>query len=533
VSAVSGEINVASRLFEQARHRPAANALITPARGGWKRTSYAELAASCARTARALRDAGLERGDRVCVFVRPSAEWVALVYALFAIGAPPVLIDPGMGLRGVLACVERMQPRGFVGIARAQLARLVFRRAFASVRVALTVGALRRGAAAAEEIAPTASDETAAILFTSGSTGPAKGVVYTHGMFDAQLAMLRELYGMREGDVDLACFAPFALFGPALGLTSVLPRIDFSRPATCDPAHVAAAIREHGAVQSFGSPAIWRRVAPWCAQHGVRLDSLKRLMIAGAPVSPALIEQCFAALPSDGDVHTPYGATEALPVSSAGGREILARFAERTRSGEGNCVGRAAPGVELRVIRVVDSAVATWSDALLAPRGEPGELVVRGANVTREYAGEPEATAAAKIRDGASTWHRMGDVVRVDAEGLVWFLGRKSHRIETARGTLFPVGVENVYARHAAVARCALVGVGARGSERPWLVVAPEHGRAAGDELAAEILRAGEAHARDARIEGVLFRDSLPVDVRHNAKIDRGALKRWAEERVR
>lgn len=532
---MSNALNVAAHLFEQARALPRESALITPHGASWTRTTREELASDCSRIARVLAEAGIARGERVCVFVKPSREWVALVYALFALGAVPVLIDPGLGLRGVLACVRRIQPRGFIGNARANWLRLAFRRAFASVEIALTTSALhRRPSASTFELAATSADDTAAILFTSGSTGPAKGVVYTHGMFDAQLSMLRELYGMRAGDVDLACFAPFALFGPALGLTTVLPRIDFSRPATCDPAHIASAIREHGVVQSFGSPAIWGRVAPWCAARGVKLESLKRLMIAGAPVSPRLIEQCLAVLSDDADVHTPYGATEALPVSSASGREIVTRLRERTEGGEGNCVGRAAPGIELRVIQISDEPIASWSDALEVAANEPGELCVRGANVTREYALEPAHTAAAKIRDGASVWHRMGDVVRIDGDGRLWFLGRKSQRIETASGTLFPMGIENVFDRHAAVDKSALVGVGARGAQRPWLIVVPKPGRA-GDArgLATEILRSGAVDPLTACVEGVLLRRKLPVDLRHNAKIDRAALARWAEERVR
>lgn len=532
---MSDSLNVAHHLFERARSRPHETALITPAAVGWQRTTRDQLANETRRVARVSIEAGIARGDRVCVFVKPSVEWVALVYALFALGAVPVLIDPGMGLRGVLACVRRIQPRGFVGGARANLLRLAFRGVFASVKVALTTNSLRRTPSAAQfELAATNGDDSAAILFTSGSTGPAKGVVYTHGMFDAQLTSLRELYGMRAGDVDLACFAPFALFGPALGLTTVLPRIDFTRPARCDPEHIASAIREHGVVQSFGSPAIWSRVAPWCAAHGVVLESLKRVMIAGAPVSPRLIEQCLAMLASDGDVHTPYGATEALPVSSASGREILTRLRERTEHGEGNCVGRAAPSVELRVIRIGDEPIAHWSDALEVPANEPGELVVRGANVTREYACEPEHTAAAKIADGASVWHRMGDIVRIDGDRLVWFLGRKSQRVETANGPVFPMGVENVFDAHEAVDKCALVGIGPRGAQRPWLIVVPKRGAVRNErQLAVEILRAGANDPLTSRIEGVLLRRELPVDVRHNAKIDRGALTRWAEKRVR
>ncbi len=539
-------VNVADLVRAQARRAPAQAALIEPAGAGWRATPFAELERRIDLLAHATRRSGIQRGDRVLVLVRPGAEWAALLFALFRIGAVPALIDPAMGLSGLLACVERLAPRGFVGTTAASLLKLVFGRAFRSVDVSLTTDRFALGATplnklvdsdgdGAFEPASTFSDDPAAILFTSGSTGPAKGVVYTHGMCCAQTAALRELYGMREGEVDVACFAPFALFGPALGLTTVLPRIDFSKPARARPEEVVRAIQAHGAVQCFGSPAIWRRVAPWCAQRGVKLDGLKRLMIAGAPVHPNLVEECRAVLP-DGDVHTPYGATEALPVSSASGREIL-ELRDRTACGEGNFVGRPAPNCEVRVLAISDEPVATWSDELLVRPGELGELVVSGNQVTREYASEPGANAASKIRDAGRIWHRMGDLVRIDEGGAIWFQGRKTHRLDTEHGVFGPVGVENVFRSHVALSRCALVGIGERGREQPVLVVEPHPEMWPADEaarrrLTAELRAAGASHPLGARVEHVLFRRALPVDVRHNAKIDRGELKRWAREQL-
>lgn len=538
-------LNVASLVRAQARRAPEQAALITPGAHDWRTTSFAQLERRIDLVAHAMKRAGLARGDRVLVFVKPGPEWVAVLFALMRMGAVPALIDPAMGRAGVLACVRRIAPRGFVGTTAACLLRLLLGDAFRSVHVTLTTDRLALGGTPLNKIldeeegvfepAQTFSDDPAAILFTSGSTGPAKGVVYTHGMCVAQTEALRELYGMHEGDVDVACFAPFALFGPALGLTTVLPRIDFSRPARANPEEVVRALQAHNAVQCFGSPAIWRRVAPWCARHGVKLYGLERLMIAGAPVHPSMVEECRALLP-DGDVHTPYGATESLPVSSASGAEILAASA-RTASGAGNFVGRPAPTCEARVIAISDEPVPLWRDELLVKPGELGELIVSGPQVTREYAFEPDHTAASKIRDGARVWHRMGDLVRMDESGAIWFQGRKSHRLETELGVFGPVAVENVFRSHASIARCALVGVGERGRERPVLVVELHatdrpNSEAQRASLAAQIRAAGASHPLGARVEQVLFRRELPVDVRHNAKIDRGSLKRWATEQL-
>jgi len=540
---VSELFNVAQLVEENARRRGDARALAEPHGSGWREVSYGELQRRIESEHAALAHAGLRGGDKVSVFVRPGIDWVVLIYALFRLGAQPVLIDPAMGRAGVLRCVERIAPRGFVGIPLACALKLVFPAAFRTVEVTIvhgalplggrTISSLRSASAATPPLASTRAEDPAAVLFTSGSTGPAKGVPYTHGMFRAQVAALRELYAMRDGEVDVACFAPFALFGPALGLSTVLPDIDFSHPARANPERVVRALREHRAVQCFGSPAIWRRVAPWARERGIVLEHLERLMIAGAPVHPPLIEECLSILGARGDVHTPYGATESLPVSSMNGRAVLALHRQRTESGWGNCVGKPARSITARVIRITDEPISEWSEGLRVPRGEPGELVVRGPQVTREYEQEPAHTAAAKIREGDAVWHRMGDIVREDEDGRLWFQGRKSHRVETADGPLYPVAIENIFNTHAAVRRSALVGVGSRGSQEPVLVVELRDSARACTSLAGEILFHGHRLAVAQRVTRVLFHPSFPVDVRHNAKIDRPQLARWAAEQVR
>jgi acyl-CoA synthetase (AMP-forming)/AMP-acid ligase II len=513
------------------------------------RTSWRALHDRAAALAHGLRDGGVRRGDRVCVLVRPGAEWLALIYALLWLGAVPVLIDPGMGRAGVARCVARVAPRVFVGIARAHLLRLLAPSSFRTVELCLSAGAsgvpftrslsqLARPDAGPFTPLEVAPDDPAAILFTSGSTGPAKGVLYTHGMLAAQRAALAALYDFGRDEVDLACLPLFALYATSLEWTSVLPDLDFSRPGTCEPARLVEAIATYGVTNTFGSPAIWRRVAPWCAQRGVDLVTLRRLMIAGASVPPRLVAACRAMLGPDGDVHTPYGATEALPVASLAGAEIEGSTRKLSESGKGLCVGRPAPGVEVAVLSISDEPIARFDPGAVLPRGASGELCVRGALVTASYVEEPGHTAAAKIPDPrGGFWHRMGDVGYLDEQGRLWFQGRKSQRLETARGTLLPDALEIVFDQSEHVARSALVGLGPRGGERPVLIVVPEaplpRARVLRERLATEILRAALWHPACAVVEGVLFREQLPVDVRHNAKIDRGALKRWAQARAR
>ncbi|WP_419192479.1 fatty acid CoA ligase family protein [Engelhardtia mirabilis] len=535
------------RFAADAPERPAVRAAVRRRPGQWESQSFAVLAARSRRIASGLLAQGLVRGDRVSLLVEPGIDLIAITYACLRAGLVPVLIDPGMGRSSFLACVERMAPAALIGVRRAHVARLLFRHAFRTCRVRVGVGpgphfgALRLDALEAAgdgrfTHADTTARETAAILFTSGSTGPAKGVVYTHGIFEAQVAALRDLYDLQPGEVDVACFPLFALFDNALGMTSVFPDMDPTRPAQCDPALIHRAVVESGATLAFGSPAIWRRVAPWCAARGERLGGLRRVLVAGAPVPPQLVEALRAVLPDGGDVHTPYGATESLPVSSVSGAEIVdASIRSHSETGGGNCIGRPAPGMDLRVIRIDDGPIASWSDELEVAAGELGELCVRGPVVTPAYAEDPGATALAKIDDGrGGVWHRMGDLGCVDGDGRFWFQGRKSHRLETELGVLPCVPTENAFNTHPAVRRTALVGVGARGSELPVLVIELEPSERPTEALADAIL----AHGRDrvataSRVTRTLFHPGFPVDVRHNAKIDRPLLAEWATEQLR
>ncbi|HTF89898.1 MAG TPA: fatty acid CoA ligase family protein [Planctomycetota bacterium] len=545
----SENANVAQHLALRARAAPEGLAAAAPGGNGFETWTWRELDAKSSNVAWGLKRLGLAPADRVCVFVRPGLAWLALVHGLFKLGAVVVLIDPGMGRRGVLAATLRIQPRGLIAVAALHVVRRLQPGAFRSVEIALTDrSSVLWGKTSLDELLASESPDfppiersprdEAAILFTSGSTGPAKGVVYEHGMFQAQVKMLRELYAFAPGSADLACFPLFALFGAALGLSSVFPELDFSRPARCDPARIVAAIDRFQIRSSFGSPAIWRRVIPWCEVQGRRLDSLRQLMIAGAPVEAELVRRARAVLGSGGEVFTPYGATEALPVAHVEGELLAATLGERAARGEGTCVGEAAPSLEIRLIQVSDEPIATWSADLEVPRGEAGEICVRGDNVTREYKFEPGATAAAKIADGVSFWHRMGDIGRFDRGGKLWFLGRKSHRIESEHGTMYPVPFENVFELDPRVGRCALVGAGTRGREVPVLIVETSSGRIPRDpkarnELERELLRAQIALEPCTSIDRVLFKHDFPLDVRHQAKIDRGALKTWAERRLR
>jgi acyl-CoA synthetase (AMP-forming)/AMP-acid ligase II len=509
--------------------------------------TFADLDAEVSAWSARLTAAGIRRDDRTLLMVRQGLPLIASAFALFRLGAVPVVIDPGMGFKNFLSCVARSRPRALVGIRLAQVISHVWRPTFQSVAIRVTAsGSLtdRLSPRKAEienrksDTVVSAADELAAILFTSGSTGKPKGVCYEHGMFDAQVRLIRATYDIQPGEVDLPLLPIFALFNPALGMTTIVPEIDPRRPAEVDPAKIVQAIRQEGVTNSFGSPTLWRKIGDHCLAQNVTLPTLRRVLCAGAPVPAVLWQNSRTFLPS-GQLHSPYGATEALPVASVSASEI------GPASTRGACVGRPVTGVDVRVIALSDSPFATLADTRELPRGEIGEIIVRGPIVTKEYDALPEATAAAKIRDtpgssaglepGASVppngavWHRMGDCGYLDDDGRLWFCGRKVERVETLRGPLYTEPCEQVFRAHPRVTRCALIGLGERGEQRAARVVEADVTESDQARAFARELRAlAVQHEHTTPIKIYYFHPKFPVDVRHNAKIHRLTLAQWA-----
>ena len=494
--------------------------------------SFAELRAEVAAWRTRLEAAGTAPGDRTLVMVPPGLPLIAAVFALFHLGAVPVVIDPGMGRAAFLACVARSQPRRVVGIPLALLLSHLFRGSFRSVRSRVLAGGsltarLTRAGAPPSSARPAwqaRPEDLAAILFTSGSTGAPKGVCYEHGMFAAQVDLIRQAYGITPGEVDLPLLPIFALFNPALGMTTVVPELDPRRPAAFAPERIVQAIQQEQVTNSFGSPTLWRRIARHCDEQKVTLPSLRRVLCAGAAVPADLWAAAPRFLPR-GRLQSPYGATEALPLTSIAQDEVAALAIPPAG---GACVGRPLPGITVRVIAATEGPLAPDAVERLLPPGEIGEIIAAGPVVTKAYDAAPDATARAKIVVGDRTWRRLGDCGYLDAEGRLWFCGRQVERVETPVGTLFPEPCEQVFRRHPAVARCALVGLGERPHQRPALVVEANLGAAAAEALAAELRGLAAAHPVTREIRTFLFHPRFPVDVRHNAKIHRLALARWA-----
>ena len=541
--------NIAASLPRLARERPDQVAMRCPGRDGAYAIAltYAELDARSDAIAAGLAGRGIVRGTRTVLMVRPTPEFFLLMFALLKAGAVPVLVDPGIDKRALKQCLNEAQAEAFIGIPLAQFARALLGWA-RSARIRITTGARpwfadatlaeveTAGANAGPQLADTQPDDMAALLFTSGSTGVPKGVVYRHRHFVAQIAMMGDAFGIVPGGVNLPTFPPFALFDPAFGVTSIIPDMDPTNPAKADPRKLHAAIARFGVDQLFGSPALMRVLA----EYGQPLPGLKTVMSAGAPVPADVVAKLRELLPADATFWTPYGATECLPVAVIEGRELLTLRA-RTEQGAGTCVGRPVSPNVVRLIRVEDVAFDTWSDDLIAEGGMIGEITVAGPTATDAYFNRDAATRAAKIRevlpDGSERIvHRMGDLGYFDSEGRLWFCGRKTQRVVTARTTLCTEQVEPVFNAHPDVRRTALVGIGEFGEQQPVLCVELREGVAAmeWERIELKLRHMGEGFVHTAPVQTFLcYPKPFPVDIRHNAKIGREKLAVWAAKQRR
>ncbi|EED33589.1 AMP-ligase [gamma proteobacterium NOR5-3] len=552
-SARSGKpCNVAAALAEQARERPDSAAIHYPVgvRQGrvlYHSASYAKLDALSDCYARGLAHYGVERGARVALMVPPGLDFFALFFALFKAGIVPVLIDPGIGLKPLKQCLEEAEPEAFIGITKAQIARVLLRWSPQSIRRTVTIGPrlgwggvtladlARRGEGAGPPVlADTQPDETAAVLFTSGSTGIPKGVVYDHRHFVAQVEMLRNTFDIRPGEVDLATFPPFALFDPALGMTTVVPYMDPTRPAKANPRYLLQAIEQFSVSNIFGSPALLKVLGSYCEKHDQQLPTLKRVLSAGAAVPAQTVEKMQRAMTTGGRVYTPYGATECLPVAVISSAQMNPELVAATRTGRGTCVGYPVAPNQVKILRLTDEVVKQLHETDLLPAGELGEIIVQGPTTTERYWRRDAQTRLAKIVDeNGGIWHRMGDAGYFDHEGRLWFCGRKSQRVQTASGDLFADQVEAIFNTVEGVERSALIGLGEPGQQVPVLCVELRRGHTASKAtlehaVAVAIREHATQHDSLRGLERVLFHPGFPVDTRHNSKIGREKLALWA-----
>lgn len=518
--------------------------------------SWQELEQSVGALAAGLKEAGVGHGSRVSLMVPPGVDLTVVLYACLRLGAVVVVADAGLGTRGLTRAVKGATPDFLIGIDRALAAAAVLgwsgrrisvrdlpaaRRRLLAVETSLAALA-RRGARLRPEPPSRVPfrdgtpdpDAPAAVLFTSGSTGPAKGVLYTHRQLAAMRDTVAATLGIRPGARLVAGFAPFALLGPALGAVSVTPAMDVTVPRTLTARALGDAAAAIDATVVFASPAALRNVL--VTEGGLSragkaaLGRVELLLSAGAPVPESLLTQVQRLLPR-ASLHTPYGMTEALPVTDISLEQIRAAEADAaagTVAGAGNgvCVGRPVHGARVAVIPLAADGSAPGNRPVTEAE-VTGEILVSAPHVKETY-----DRLWLTQRDSARTagWHRTGDVGHFDAAGRLWVEGRLAHVVTAPGAVVTPVGAEQVIERLDGVGLAAVVGVGPSGTQAVVAVVetVPPVRRAgpAAPQLAGRVRDA--ARQAGISVSAVLVIPSQPTDIRHNAKIDRARLSRWA-----
>ena len=497
--------------------------------------SFADLAADVSRVAAGLVDMGVSQGDRVSLLIPPGINLAVCVYACWRMGAIVVIVDAGLGPKGMGVALKSANPQYMIGIPKALAAAKVLRwpgvricsdvvsetrlRMLGAVGTLDDVRARGEGKRLARGPEP---DADAAVLFTSGSTGPAKGVLYRHRQLQAQRDAIVELYGIKETDRLVAAFGPFALFGPGIGITSAVPDMDTTSPGTLTARALAEAVKAVDATMVFGSPAALRNVVATADEMPTELveamEDVRLLISVGAPV-PAEVLRAAVKLMPNAEAHTPYGMTEVLPVA-----DIALAQIESAGGGTGVCVGHPVSGVEVAISALDGAGEAVGS--LTTDAGVVGEVCISARHIRDGYDNLWLTQHAASDPIG---WHRSGDVGHLDAQGRLWVEGRLAHLIRTGSGPVTPIGIEHRVLTLPNVKLAAAVGVGPAGAQVVVVVVELVEG---GDKasLADESLAAEVRSVVNVDVAAVLVVPRLPTDLRHNSKIDRTRVAAWAED---
>lgn len=485
------------------------------------------LAQRVADVAGALDARGVKPGQRVAVLVPPGIDLTTIAYAVWRLGAVVVVADAGLGLPRLGAALRGASPDHVIGIRKAlaltSATRVPGKRIAADPDdvQALIADSVSLPDLEAANISP---DADAALLFTSGATGPPKAVAYTRTQLSAQIRQLRDTFGLHRGERFVAAFAPFALYGPALGLTSAVPNMDVTAPHTLTAQALGEAVAAIDATVVFASPAALRNVVATTSEltpsAAAALTGPRLVLSAGAPV-PAELLLAVKDLLTNAETHTPYGMTEALPIATVDPTTQITDASD----GGGVCVGTPLEGVEIAI-----SPLDQPAETLVNTPGVVGDIVVRAAHVKERY---DRLWAVQRESAQPAGWHRTGDVGHLDSQGRLWVEGRAVHVLATAQGALTPYPLENDLSAVSGVQDVAVVGVGPVGTQQVVVVVVPQGRLSRGDSAIAEPdLAARVRDAASVPVAAVLVKDWLPVDIRHASKVDRTALAAWASDQL-
>lgn len=545
--------NLADTVLEVARKYPERIAVIEPdgfdaeGKRKYKRYTYAQLSSDAESIAPGLREMGIAEGTRIVCMTPPCYESCVVGLALQRVGAFTLWIDPSVGYLNVAERLNRIKPQAFVGIPVAHLGRFIFgwgqRFPKKSIVIngffpgARTLSSLKRHAPEHPPKPNITPNDPAAVLYTTGSTGPAKPTLYLHRNYVQLYRIAHQSWRFdpeNNPPVDMAIFPAFFFIAISAGGTMVAPPIKFPKetPAKASPQALLEAINDCGVQTCFASPVLLENMARYAVEHNIKTPALKRVIGGGAPIFANVKRALLKMMGAEGQVFANYGATEALPSTEMGAQEALEETFPLTEKGTGICVGRPFEGVEVRIIQLQDGAITSIDETKEMPMGEIGEIIVRGGHISPGYYLEPESDRKNKIPDPSGQWHRLGDAGYIDEKNRLWVCGRVGQRVKAANGSVFSLLAEPIFDTHPQVDRSGLVGVPHNGTEIPVICVQLKKGFNGTEEtIRKSILELAVKHTVTQEVKHVLFIDKLPFDPRHNSKIERPALAKWAAKK--
>lgn len=530
--------NLSDYISNIAEQYPEKNAILYP-----KKISFMDFQKEIDLLVHGFNRIGIKKGSKALLLVKPGEQMFKIVFAIIRIGAIPVLIDPGMGPKAMSNALAKLKVDIFIGDPKAHLLRLLYPASFHTVTQFITTDALifmpahnissiRSGNWKPSTSVNILPNDKAAIFFTSGSTGPAKAVLYRNSMLHAQIKILKDHFNYGIDEVDCCTFPLTSLLVMCLGLSIVFSDMNMTKPATLNPKKLIRNIQEYNCTHLFCSPMVLRKLADYGTNNDVKLPSLKMVMTAGAIVPVELLIIFKKLLIDNAEIHTPYGATEALPVSDIGDTELNQLYSSKDSNNHGICIGYPLPGIDIKIIYIDDNEVSTVTDIKEMPVNEVGEIIVKGPVVTQEYLGMDNPHYG-KIWDPENIlyWHRMGDLGRKDDKGRTWFYGRKSQRVITKNVVLYTTVTEAIFNTHPKVSRTALIGIKNEDDEYDRPVICIQLKKKANKKEKDKIIVALEnlAQNHNITITSFVFFRSFPVDPRHNAKIYREKLAKLVQ----
>lgn len=495
--------------------------------------------------AREFEEAGVNKGMRTLVFMDPGPDQIAAFYALFKIGAVPVIISPGLSRNEFLQCVKDASAEAFIGSPKGHLARFINGSCFNSLTTVITFGRFRlwKGhliSPIVEEIRsyssqPGANDDTAFIFYTQGITGRPKGVIHTVQTLNATIALLETLVNFKKDDIALSLHPFFSILLPAMGITCLIPCIDLNFPLEADMNKLVGLIRKAGITHMMASPAFFSMVGDHLAEMGISLPSIRKVICFGAQVIPEYMTDFMAGIPEEAEVTLCYGSMEAFPVSTLDLSEMMAETKHLSEKGFGICIGKPVPECQIGLIPIRDDAISRFENDFLLPDGEVGELVVQGDHVSRKYFENPNGEANTKMKGPEKTvWHRTGDLAWRDKKGRLWLCGRKTTLVKTAQGPLYALSCETIFNTHPDVQRSALVGIGDSKEKIPVMMIElrKKCGKKRKTDIYEELIEIAKENGVTSTIDTILFYDALPVDGYHLTEIMRDELIAFAQKRI-